>query len=390
MKKGLTWLIYFLLLTASFTGAQTPSNDEKALETNEVTVDVLFTVWNNNLSQEYEEALKPHAEMLIENPDIKAVIEGYSDSSGDPDSNVQLSGIRAEAVKFYLIGLGVLPENLTTVPKGGTDIFAEGDSPEALSENRRARLIYNLPVIEEQETTASNEDSLTLEESLGEDIEITLFEGPSPTPGPTAPPPPTPGPTPRPTPPPSLLNSLDNEVNNTAPGKMVFKSPREMQLQSTYLVEATVNNELAGELSASVSESSGIEGLILSEDMLVLLTGSGFDIQPVEESYNSKDLFPDDHGAQRESLTPEGDVKWRWYVTPVKAGFQPLNLSLIIDIEEPEFSQINTEYEIYKKIIDVREGFLRSLLSSYWLSGFLILIIIAVLSFLVLDRYNAL
>lgn len=384
MNNSLICLICFLLLTVSITWAQSPLNDEEALETTEVTVDVLFTVWNNNLSQEYEEALNPHAEILIENPDIKAVIEGYSDSSGDPDSNVQLSGIRAEAEKFYLIGLGVPSENLTTIPKGGTDIFAQGDSPEALSENRRARLIYNLPVIEEQETTVSNEQSMTSEE----DTVVTLEESPSPTPGP--PPPPTPGPTPRPTPPPSLLNSLDNEVNNTAPGKMVFKSPREMQLQSTYLVEATVNSELAGELSASVSESSGIEGLIVSQDMLVLLTGSGFDIQPIEDSYNSKDLFPDDHGAQRKSVTPKEDVIWKWYVTPVKTGFQPLNLSVIIDIEQPEFSQTNTEYEIYKRIVDVREGFLRSLLSSYWLSAFVVLIIIAVLSFIILDRYNSL
>lgn len=390
MKNSLSSLICLLLLTASFTWAQTPSNDEKALEITEVTVDVLFTVWNNNLSQEYEESLKSHAEILIENPDIKAVIEGYSDSSGNPDSNIRLSAIRAEAVKFYLIGLGVLPENLTTVPKGGTDIFAEGDSPEALSENRRARLIYNLPVIEEQETTASNEDSMILEESSEEESEVALSEGPSPTPGPIAPSPPTPGPTPRPTPPPSLLNSLDDEVNNTAPGKMVFKSPREMQLQSTYLVEATVNSELAGELSASVSESSGIEGLIVSQDMLVLLTGSGFDIQPIEDSYNSKDLFPDDHGAQRKSVTPKEDVIWKWYVTPVKTGFQPLNLSVIIDIEQPEFSQTNTEYEIYKRIVDVREGLLRSLLSSYWISAFLLLIVIAVLSFVVLYRYNSL
>ena len=404
MKKGIT-CIACLLLTAVFSLAQAPSESGETVETSEVSVDVMFKAEDNDIGAEYREALKWHARALIENPGTAAGIEGYSDSTGNPDSNLELSGKRAEAVKDYLVGLGVSPDNISIEPKGGTDRFARGDSADALSANRRARLVYELPVVVEVPSVEDPAEAAAVSTEEVSEEEVAAVASPSPTPGPTpgptpvptpgptpGPPPPTPEPTPpptpAPTPPPSLIEAIGEGVTESSPGTILFEAPREMQLQSTYLVQATVDAGFTKELSAGAGKESGVEGLKLSEDMLVLLTGGGFEIQPVEDSYNSQDLFPDDHGAQTGTVDTPGDVKWQWYVTPVRTGFQSLNLSVIMDIEAPQFSQVSSEHEVYKRIVEVKEGLLRSVFGSYWLSAFVILIVIAVVSWVILGRFN--
>lgn len=403
LKKGFISTFYLLLFTAALSLAQAPSENEETTENAEVTTDVIFEAEDNDIGAEYKEALKWHARALIDNPGTTAVIEGYSDSTGNPDSNLELSEKRAEAVKDYLVGLGVSPDNISIEPKGGTDRFASGENPEALSANRRARLIYELPVVVEEPLVEDPAEDVGVTAEEISEAEIAMVESPSPTPGPTpgptlGPPPPTPVPTPTPIPtppptpaptaPPSLIDAIGDEVAKSLPGSIEFDAPREMQLQGTYLVQAIVSAEFTKELSDVAGKESGVEGLKLSEDMLVLLTGGGFEIQPVEDSYNSQDLFPDDHGAQTDSVTAHGDIKWQWYVTPVKTGFQSLSLSVIMDIEEPEFSEVSSEHEIYKRIVQVREGLLRSVFGSYWLSAFVILIVIAVVSWVILGRFN--
>ena len=385
--------IYIMIITgAGVLKAQTQS---EGIQSEEVIFDVLFDSDNNDLSSDTKDGLNRHAEILINNPEIIAVIEGYSDSTGSDDYNLELSRKRAESVRDYLISRGVSPESLDLVPKGGTDRFAEGNTREALAGNRRVRIIYEPPHVIAQETVTEDE---TLEEtgetkaSPGgnpqeeildtEEIESELIanEGPLPvnTPKPPAP-----------TPPPYLLDSIvGSEIVNTAPGKIVFEPPERMQLERPYLVEAMVSDSFINELTSALKKQPDAQDLKLGRDMLLLLSGKGFEIQPVEDSFNSSDLFPDDYGAQSEAVAQAEDIKWQWYVTPVKAGYHSLLLSVIIDIEEPLYDQANTEFETYRKIVDVREGFLRSLVGSYWLTSFVILLVIAVVSWVILGRFN--
>jgi OmpA family len=370
-------------------GAQTQSEN---VQVNEAVFDVLFESDNNDISSDTKEGLNHHAETLINNPGTVAVLEGYSDSTGSDDYNLELSGKRAESVKDYLISQGVPSENISVLPKGGTDRFSPGETQEALAGNRRVRVIYEMPIVIAKETVSKDgalEETGDIETSPGEtpqediletdDIgsELAVVEAPRPVS--------TPKPLP---PPPSLLDSIGSEINNTAPGEIVFDPPEKMQLESPYLVEAIVSDSFIDELTRALKKQPEVQDLKLSRDILVLLSGKGFEVQPVEDSFNSRDLFPDDHGARSESVSPAEDIKWQWYVTPVKAGYQPLLLSVIIDIEEPLYDQMNTEYEMYRKVVDVRGGVLRSLVGSYWLTSFVVLLVIAVVSWVILGKFN--
>lgn len=381
----------FIICGAGVSTAQTQIED---IETEEVVFDVLFESNTNDINSDTKDALKLHADALINNPETIATLEGYSDSTGSEDYNLELSGERAQSVEDYLVSLGVPPENLRVSPKGGTDRFAAGETQQALASNRRVRLIYNLPVVIakepaiEEETLEGNEIAESVIQELSEegatdtdevDSEIVTAEADQLVA--------TPKPVP-PTPPPALLNSIGSEINQSAPGKIIFEPPKNMLLQGTYLVEALVSKNFIDGLTSALNEQAQADKLKLSQDMLVLLTGKGFEVQPVEDSFNSRDLFPDDHGAQSQSVAAVEDTKWQWYVTPIKAGHQPLLLSVIIDIEEPVYDQANTEYETYTKIVEVREGFLRSLIGSYWLTSFVVLLVIAVVSWVILGKFN--
>lgn len=385
-------LIYIMIIAgAGVSGAQ---NQSVGIQSEEVIFNVLFDSDNNTISSDTKDTLNRHAETLINNPEIKAALEGYSDSTGNDDYNLELSGKRAESVKDYLISRGVPSDNLNVVPKGGTDRFAEGSTQEALAGNRRVRLIYELPLVIAQERLIEDgtleetgEVETSPERSSREEIldaqeaesELAATGDPLPV---NTPKPPTP------TPPPYLLDSIGSEIINTAPREIVFEPPKLMQLERTYLVQALVSDSFINELTSALKKQPDVQKLKLSRDMLVLLSGKGFEVQPVEDSLDSRDLFPDDYGAQSKAVDPVEDINWQWYVTPVKAGYQPLLLSVIIDIEEPMYDQANTEFETYRKIVEVREGFLRSLVGNYWLTSFVILLVIAVVSWVILDRFN--
>jgi len=405
--------ILLLLGGTCISGAQTQSS--------EVVVDVLFEADNNDISTETENSLNEHAEALKNNPGTRVVLEGYSDSTGREDYNLELSEYRAQSVRDYLVNLGVSENKISIVPKGGTERFAEGTTPEALASNRRVRIIYEIPVeapVEEAQIEVQTTEPRPEQPEPPEPIEIpeqyeAITQEPEPEdaaqpemeetdlvpeelsepvniskPVPTsAPLPPSPAP---PTPPPSLLNTIGSEIKESAPGAIVFDLPPSMRLESTYLIEARVSQGFISELSSALKNHKEAGGLKLGEDMLILLSGKGFEIQPYEDSNNSEDIFSKENGAQSQSLSSADGTKWQWYVRPVSTGYQPLLLSVIVDIEEPEYGEMNTEYKVYKKIVEVNPGFIRATVASYWLTSFFILLLIAVVSWVLLGKFNLL
>jgi peptidoglycan-associated lipoprotein len=53
------------------------------------------------LSKEQKEELKENVEYLINNPDVKVVVEGHADESGTRKYNIGLAHMRAEKLKEY-------------------------------------------------------------------------------------------------------------------------------------------------------------------------------------------------------------------------------------------------------------------------------------------------
>jgi peptidoglycan-associated lipoprotein len=64
-------------------------------------------------------------------------LEGHADERGTEEYNLQLSNRRAEAVKRYLVTLGVPGQRLQTIGYGETRPAVDGHSEDAWSANRR-------------------------------------------------------------------------------------------------------------------------------------------------------------------------------------------------------------------------------------------------------------
>ena len=81
--------------------------------------------------------------LLEENIDGNLLIEGYASSDGDEQYNTQLSINRAEAVRDYLIKLGVAPERLDIKGYGEENPLEDNESQEGRAINRRVQFKSN-------------------------------------------------------------------------------------------------------------------------------------------------------------------------------------------------------------------------------------------------------
>ncbi|MGC6479063.1 MAG: OmpA family protein [Flavobacteriaceae bacterium] len=86
-----------------------------------------------------QQTLEKIKALLDENPNGKLIIEGYASSDGDEEYNLQLSQQRAEAVRDYLIELGVPAERLEVVSFGEANPIGDDETAEGRAQNRRVQ-----------------------------------------------------------------------------------------------------------------------------------------------------------------------------------------------------------------------------------------------------------
>ena len=112
---------------------------------------ILFDFNSADIRQEYHDELNGLAKFLEGNPEAYVVIEGFTDSTGDPKYNLDLSRRRAESVRNFLMQTDiVLPtaanvdavaeKRLVTLWHGKDLPVASNDSAEGRRLNRRVRL----------------------------------------------------------------------------------------------------------------------------------------------------------------------------------------------------------------------------------------------------------
>jgi len=80
------------------------------------------------------------AEVLKAHPDVNVEVGGHTDSDGSDASNLKLSTRRANAVRDYLIKMGVPAAQLTAKGYGETQPIADNKTPEGKAQNRRVEL----------------------------------------------------------------------------------------------------------------------------------------------------------------------------------------------------------------------------------------------------------
>ena len=99
---------------------------------------VFFETDQSNLSAESLLVLDAQAYWLKQNVEYVAVIEGHADEQGTREYNLALGARRANAVKEYLVSLGVAGSRLKTVSYGKERPLEICSSERCYAKNRRA------------------------------------------------------------------------------------------------------------------------------------------------------------------------------------------------------------------------------------------------------------
>lgn len=98
---------------------------------------VNFAFDSSNLTSVAQTNLDKLAEVLVNNPDTNINIYGYTDSKGADAYNLKLSQRRADAVKSYLVGKGIVSSRMFTKGEGEAMPVASNDTDEGRAKNRR-------------------------------------------------------------------------------------------------------------------------------------------------------------------------------------------------------------------------------------------------------------
>lgn len=104
-------------------------------------VTVHFGYDKSNLDAEAKKDIAKNADWMKKNANVKVQIEGHCDARGTIEYNVALGERRANAVKAYMVSLGVAESRLSTISYGKEKPIATGDSADAYAKNRRANFV---------------------------------------------------------------------------------------------------------------------------------------------------------------------------------------------------------------------------------------------------------
>jgi outer membrane protein OmpA-like peptidoglycan-associated protein len=98
---------------------------------------LFFNTNSAQLRPESQEQLGNIAVILKAYPDVHIKVGGYTDNTGDSESNLKLSQDRADGVVGELISLGVQPDRLEAQGYGDQHPVADNSTEEGRTQNRR-------------------------------------------------------------------------------------------------------------------------------------------------------------------------------------------------------------------------------------------------------------
>jgi outer membrane protein OmpA-like peptidoglycan-associated protein len=109
--------------------------------------DVLFDTGKSALKQNAQISLAKVSAILMQYPDLKLQIEGYTDSVGSDALNLKLSQSRAESTQAFLVNNGVNPANVSALGFGKSNPVADNTTAAGKAQNRRVEMVVSGPSI---------------------------------------------------------------------------------------------------------------------------------------------------------------------------------------------------------------------------------------------------
>ena len=104
---------------------------------------VFFGYDSSDLDSDALELLQDQVAWLKQNSGVSVTIEGHCDERGTREYNLALGEKRAQAVKNYLIGLGISPDRVSTISYGKERPAVVGSNDGAWAQNRRSVTLVN-------------------------------------------------------------------------------------------------------------------------------------------------------------------------------------------------------------------------------------------------------
>lgn len=104
--------------------------------------DMLFDTGKSQLRAGGTSSIAKLAEFMKDQPQRRAVIEGYTDDVGQEAANQALSDRRAKSVMSALVGMGVGAERLSTFGHGESNPAAGNDTAAGRQANRRVEIVF--------------------------------------------------------------------------------------------------------------------------------------------------------------------------------------------------------------------------------------------------------
>ena len=104
---------------------------------------VFFNYDSSELDSDAQELLQDQVAWLKQYSDVSVIIEGHCDERGTREYNLALGEKRAQAVKNYLISLGISSDRVSTISYGKERPAVVGSNDGAWAQNRRSVTIVN-------------------------------------------------------------------------------------------------------------------------------------------------------------------------------------------------------------------------------------------------------
>jgi outer membrane protein OmpA-like peptidoglycan-associated protein len=108
-----------------------------------ITYGITFDIGKSTIKPESFGEINRIVQLLNENPDLKFIVEGHTDNTGNAASNQTLSEDRAKSIVTELVRQGISNDRLTAVGKGQNEPIEPNGTPEGRAKNRRVAFVKN-------------------------------------------------------------------------------------------------------------------------------------------------------------------------------------------------------------------------------------------------------